>query len=116
MNKYIKYDELISNLSLAGLRNIAFAYKEISPEEVSNYMTCKREEFEKGLTLLGVVAFENKLKNDTVDTIRKLMDANIEPKIITGDNIFIAVETGLRTGILPHGSRILLLEGRKQRN
>lgn len=79
-------------------------------------MTCKREEFEKGLTLLGVVAFENKLKNDTVDTIRKLMDANIEPKIITGDNIFIAVETGLRTGILPHGSRILLLEGRKQRN
>lgn len=65
--------------------------------------------------MLGVVAFENKLKDDTVDTLRKLMDAHIEPKIITGDNIFIAVETALRTGILPHGSKILLFEGRKQR-
>lgn len=65
--------------------------------------------------MLGVVAFENKLKDDTVETLRKLMDAHIEPKIITGDNIFIAVETALRTGILPHGSQVLLFEGRKQR-
>lgn len=115
VNKYNKYDELISSLSLAGLRNIAFGYKEITDKEVSFYLAAKREDFEKGLTLLGVVAFENRLKHDTVDTLAKLMKANIEPKIITGDNIFIAVETALRTNILPHGSKIILFEGRKQK-
>jgi P-type E1-E2 ATPase len=64
---------------------------------------------------LGVVAFENKLKDDTVATLAKLMAAHIEPKIITGDNIFIAVETALRTGILPHNSKVLLFMGKKQK-
>lgn len=66
------------------------------------------------MTLLGVVGFENKLKHDTVETIRILMEGGIEPKIITGDNIYIAVETAIRTNILPHGSEIILLEGTKQ--
>ena len=61
------------------------------------------------MTLLGVVGFENKLKHDTVETIRILMEGGIEPKIITGDNIYIAVETAIRTNILPHGSQIILL-------
>jgi magnesium-transporting ATPase (P-type) len=116
VNKYDKYEELISSLSLAGLRNIAFGYKEVQQSELQFYLVAMREEFEKGLTLLGVVAFENKLKPDTVETIKILMDAKIEPKIITGDNIFIAVETALRTNILPHGSKIILLEGRKQKS
>jgi hypothetical protein len=42
INKYNKYDELISSLSLAGLRNIAFGYKEIQQSEIPNYLTCKR--------------------------------------------------------------------------
>lgn len=36
--------------------------------------------------------------------------------MITGDNIFIAVETGFRTGILRENEKIVLLEGRKQTN
>ena len=47
-----------------------------------------------------MVAFENKLKHDTNATIKKLLKANIEPKMITGDNIFIAVETGSRAGLV----------------
>jgi P-type E1-E2 ATPase len=46
------------------------------------------------------VAFENKLKSDTRSTIDKLTESDIESKMITGDNIFIAVETGFRAGIL----------------
>jgi len=34
--------------------------------------------------------------------------------MITGDNIYIAVETGYRAGILKEGQKVLLLEGRKQ--
>ena len=47
--------------------------------------------YEKNITLLGLVAFENKLKDDTEETINRLTNANIESKMITGDNIYIAV-------------------------
>lgn len=40
---------------------------------------------------MGLVAFQNKLKEDTKDTIQRLIESDIEPKMITGDNIFIAV-------------------------
>lgn len=36
--------------------------------------------------------------------------------MITGDNIFIAVETGYRAGIVKADEKVLLLEGRKQEN
>lgn len=36
--------------------------------------------------------------------------------MITGDNIYIAVETGFRAGILVEGEKVVLLEGRKQTN
>ena len=112
LNKYNDFNKLVASLSLAGLRNIAFAYKEVPNPDF--FMITDRPEFEKDLTLLGVVGFENKLKHDTVETIRILMQGGIEPKIITGDNIYIAVETAIRTEILPHGSKIILLEGAKQ--
>jgi len=58
---------------------------------------------------LGLVAFENKLKHDTRETIDRLVLAGIEPKIITGDNIFIAVETGVRAGVISAQDQVILL-------
>jgi magnesium-transporting ATPase (P-type) len=72
--------------------------------------------FEVDIIALGIVAFENKLKVDTRSTIDKLVESDIEPKMITGDNIFIAVETGFRAGILKEGEKVVLFEGRKQTN
>ena len=43
-----------------------------------------------------------------------MIRANIEPKMITGDNIYIAVETARRAGILKSGDKVVLLEGRNQ--
>lgn len=63
---------------------------------------------------MGLAAFENKLKGDTRETIEKLNLSDIESKMITGDNIYIAVETGYRARILKEGEKVLLLEGRKQ--
>ena len=50
--------------------------------------------------LIGIAAFENKLKDDAVDTIKRLKEANIQTKMITGDNIFIGIETAIRASIL----------------
>lgn len=35
--------------------------------------------------------------------------------MITGDNIFIAVETGYRAGIIRIEDKVVLIEGRKQK-
>ena len=50
--------------------------------------------------MLGLVAFENKVKEEAKEAMERLRDSNIETKIITGDNIYIAVETAFRSGIL----------------
>jgi P-type E1-E2 ATPase len=65
--------------------------------------------FEQDIVALGLVAFENKLKNDTRVTMDRLIESDIEPKMITGDNIFIAVETGFRAGILKEDEKVVLL-------
>ena len=46
--------------------------------------------------------------------MQKLKESNIDTKIITGDNIYIAVETALRSGILQEDQKVILLEGKKQ--
>ena len=64
--------------------------------------------------MLGLVAFENKVKEEAKEAMERLRDSNIETKIITGDNIYIAVETAFRSGILQDDQKVLLLEGKKQ--
>lgn len=114
--KYSNFETLVSNLSLGGYRTIAYGYKEIDERELSKYLQGERDIFEQNITALGLAAFENKLKVDTRSTIDKLNESDIESKMITGDNIFIAVETGFRAGILRENEKIVLLEGRKQTN
>ena len=78
-------------------------------------MECKRQVFEQNFTILGLVAFENKLKDETVELLQRLAQAEINTKMITGDNIFIAVETAIRAGIISDQTTVLLLEGHKQK-
>lgn len=38
--------------------------------------------------------------------------SNIETKMITGDSLYIAVETGRRAGIIGRGEKVVFLEGK----
>ena len=46
-----------------------------------------------------------------MDTIKRLKEANIQTKMITGDNIFIGIETAMRAGILTREKDIVVIEG-----
>jgi magnesium-transporting ATPase (P-type) len=63
--KFSSFDHLVTELSLGGYRSIAYAYKEVKPEEVQEYLEGDRLLFQKDIIALGIVAFENKLKVDT---------------------------------------------------
>ena len=62
----------------------------------------------------GILAFENRIKEDTPKLMNKLKQSNIESKIITGDNVFIAVETAIRCGLLGERDKVIVLEGKNQ--
>lgn len=68
--KYKEFDGLVAKLSLAGLRNLAFGYKEV--KDPKPFLNMPREDFEKDIRLFGIVTFENKLKHDTRSTILML--------------------------------------------
>lgn len=51
--------------------------------------------------MLGVVSFINELKEEAPGVISRLREeCGIKVQMITGDNIYTAVKTGLRTGII----------------
>jgi magnesium-transporting ATPase (P-type) len=55
------------------------------------------------------------LKHDSASTIALLSEAGIESRMITGDNIYIAIETSIRCGILARNQEIMVVEGKDQR-
>ena len=86
----------------------------LKEEEVAEWLAKTRGDCMKGLIMAGLMAFENSLKPDAAETIDLLRQANISSRVITGDNIFIAIETALRCGILQRGQDLTLLQGHKQ--
>jgi len=100
-------------LSLEGFRSIAFSYREVSESELPKLMLADRSQFLQGTKILGIVAFVNKLKSDAVETVQTIVESNIRVKIITGDNIFVAVQTAMKLGIVREGQRVVVVEGQK---
>ncbi len=66
-----------------GYRVLALASKSLPciPSAVSKIT---RAEAESNLTFVGLIVFENKLKNGTVDALRVLKDAEIRSVMCTG--------------------------------
>lgn len=77
-------------------------------------MQIEREHFETNTDNLGLIAFENNLKNETVEAMERLRASGISSKMITGDNGFIAVETARRAGIITSFDKVIILEGHNQ--
>ena len=67
----------------------------------------------KNVNILGVVTFVNLLKEDTKATLELVRECQISAKIITGDNIFLAVKTAIMSGILPQDAVIEVVQGEK---
>lgn len=64
---------------------------------------------------MGFLVFENKLKDDSAETIELLREGGIDSRMITGDNIYIAIETAMRCNILRRGEEVSVIEGKEQK-
>lgn len=68
-----------------------------------------REFFLQNCDIIGLVTFMNSLKEDAQETVSALTAAEINTKIITGDNIFLGVQTALEVGMISSNTRIIVL-------
>ncbi|OMJ77375.1 hypothetical protein SteCoe_23073 [Stentor coeruleus] len=73
-----------------GYRVLACAYKVLDCFDKNLGL----EEFEKGLTLLGLPLLENPIKDDASEVIKTLQKANIHCVISTGDNVLTGLSVG----------------------
>ena len=63
---------------------------------------------EKGLTLVGATAIEDKLQDNVPETIKKLTDAGIVVWMLTGDRRETAISIGHSTHLIYNSEKITL--------
>lgn len=87
------FDSTLNNYTLKGYRVIACAYKTLTDSNWTIVQKSSRDFFEAGLTFLGFIVFENKLKLETKPSIEALHEAGIDTIMATGDNLLTAIST-----------------------
>uniref|UniRef100_A0A8D2JDC7 Cation-transporting ATPase n=1 Tax=Varanus komodoensis TaxID=61221 RepID=A0A8D2JDC7_VARKO len=95
-----------------GFRVLALAHKELFPAATGTVAFCllPRESLEAGLTFLGLLVMENRLKSETVPVLEELSDARIRSVMVTGDNLQTAIAVARNSGMICSGSRIIQVE------
>lgn len=104
-----------------GLRTLTIAYKEISLNEINEYLRIKsscnineidkiNQKIESGYTLLGCTAVEDYLQDNVKETLIDLINAGIKIIMLTGDKIETAKTIGFSCGLIDHYYRILEIE------
>ncbi|KAI9350349.1 hypothetical protein BDR26DRAFT_833502 [Obelidium mucronatum] len=109
-----------------GLRTLLYAFKELDPAvyqtwnekyaEATTAITNRvalvaavAEELERGLTLLGATAIEDKLQEGVPNTIENLRRANIRVWMLTGDKTETAINIGRTCNLIKRDSHLMLL-------
>ncbi|XP_060098775.1 probable cation-transporting ATPase 13A5 [Heteronotia binoei] len=93
-----------------GFRVIALAHKALAVGEDGNLAGLKREEVEFGLTFLGLLVMENRLKSETNPVLEELMAARIRTVMVTGDNLQTAVTVAKNSNMISNSSKVILVE------
>lgn len=102
------FDDLLAYYTHHGFRVIACAGKSLPGLSWVEAQRLPREKAESGLSFLGLIVFENKLKPGSLPAIATLRNANIGCKMVTGDNPRTAVSVARECGILGQSSTVFL--------
>ncbi|XP_033006828.1 probable cation-transporting ATPase 13A5 [Lacerta agilis] len=96
-----------------GFRVIALAHKELNLNRGVNLDNLERDKLESGLTFLGLLVMENRLKMETLAVLEELSCARIRSVMVTGDNLQTAITVAKNCGMFSLGSRVILVEARE---
>ena len=119
--------DYIADYAKEGLRTLLIAQREIDPQvymdwnkkyQLASTSLKDREEainavadiIEKGLTLIGSTAIEDKLQDDVADTISFIKAAGIKLWVLTGDKIETAINIGFSCSLLDEEMEMFILD------
>lgn len=85
------YDDLLAFYTHRGYRVIGCASKKLISINSTAVENLERQEVESGLTFVGFIVFENKLKEATTGIIDELTRAGLRKVMCTGDNVLTAI-------------------------
>ncbi|VDN06630.1 unnamed protein product [Thelazia callipaeda] len=105
----VNYINVVNDYAQHGYRLIAVAFKKLHISFPKSQRV-NREQVETGLTLLGLVAMENRLKVQTVSVIHQLNKAKIRTVMVTGDNLLTALSVARESGIIQPSKRAYVVE------
>uniref|UniRef100_A0A8C6XB81 ATPase 13A5 n=1 Tax=Naja naja TaxID=35670 RepID=A0A8C6XB81_NAJNA len=96
-----------------GFRVIGLAHKELQLPQGAVFGDLEREELESGLTFLGLLVMENRLKSETRPVLQELRQARIRSVMVTGDNLQTAITVAKNSGMLPSTSQVVLVDAQE---
>eukprot|EP00741_Cyanophora_paradoxa_P005347 tig00000880_g5186.t1 len=105
-------EEVMRGYTRKGLYVLACAERALPALDDAAAATFKREEAEAGLTFLGLLLLQNSLKAESPGVIKQLLDARIQPLLVTGDAALTAVYVARELALLEPGP-VLLLDAHK---
>ncbi|KAJ0409586.1 hypothetical protein P43SY_008458 [Pythium insidiosum] len=105
------YTHRAERLARDGCYVLGIGFKEIvAPEMRSHNAYHDRDAVEADLVLLGLIMFQNELKDDSADVIAKLKEGDLRVVMITGDNAMTGCYIARQSGIVRPGARVVLGE------
>ena len=87
---------LLRGYQSKAMRTLAFAYKPLPGEVEVNFADAH---LMQGLTLQGVAAISDPIRQDAPAAVKECLDAGIEVKVVTGDTAATAIEIARQIGI-----------------
>ncbi|KAA8527658.1 hypothetical protein F0562_035473 [Nyssa sinensis] len=95
----MKFDQIIQGMAASSLRCIAFAHKNVQ-EEVHEDGHSHQKIKDHDLTLLGLVGLKDPCRTGVKKAVEDCQYAQVNIKMITGDNVFTARAIATECGIL----------------
>ena len=84
---------LLSKFQTSAMRTLAFAYKEVTEADGND---CQALAESGGLTLVGLCAITDPVREEVPEAVKRCLDAGIQVKIITGDSSGTTLEIARR--------------------
>jgi calcium-translocating P-type ATPase len=96
--------ELVGDWASRGLRLLAVASRPLGPDEP---VPDRREDAERELTLLGIVAMFDPPRAEVAEAVARCHTAGIRLVVVTGDHGLTAADIARRVGIAQDGARVV---------
>ena len=104
-------EEKVNTMARRGLRTLAYAYKDIDfyawedmKRNNNNFLSeSDRENIENEFIFVGAFGLEDELKDGVTESIRQLRAGEVNIRMLSGDNLYTAIECAKKAGILKEG-------------